>query len=85
MRTNIEIDDKLMSDALRLTGLKTKKEAVELGLRTLVRLRQQEELRRFRGKLQWEGDLNAMRTDSETAPHTKNRTSPPCAIIRAST
>lgn len=63
MRTNIEIDDKLMSDALRLTGLKTKKEAVELGLRTLVRLRQQEELRRFRGKLQWEGDLNAMRTD----------------------
>ena len=63
MRTNIEIDDKLMSDALRLTGLKTKKEAVELGLRTLLRLRQQEELRRFRGKLQWEGDLNAMRTD----------------------
>ena len=63
MRTNIEIDDKLMSDALRLTGLKTKKEAVELGLRTLSRLRQQEEIRRFRGKLQWEGDLNAMRTD----------------------
>ena len=63
MRTNIEIDDKLMSDALRLTGLKTKKEAVELGLRTLLRLRQQEELRRFRGKLQWEGDLSAMRTD----------------------
>ena len=63
MRTNIEIDDKLMSDALRLTGLKTKKEAVELGLRTLLRLRQQEELRRFRGRLQWEGDLNAMRTD----------------------
>lgn len=63
MRTNIEIDDKLMSEALRLTGLKTKKEAVELGLRTLLRLRQQEELRRFRGKLQWDGDLNAMRTD----------------------
>lgn len=63
MRTNIETDDKLMSDALRLTGLKTKKEAVELGLRRLLRLRQQEELRRFRGKLQWEGDLNAMRTD----------------------
>lgn len=63
MRTNIEIDDKLMSDALRLTGLKTKKEAVELGLRTLLRLRQQEELRRLRGKLHWEGDLNAMRTD----------------------
>lgn len=63
MRTNIEIDDKLMKDALRLTGVKTKREAVELGLRTLLRLRQQEEIRRFRGKLAWEGDLSAMRTD----------------------
>ncbi len=63
MRTNIEIDDKLMSDALRLTGLRTKKEVVELGLLTLLRLRQQEEIRRFKGKLQWEGDLDAMRTD----------------------
>lgn len=64
MRTNIEIDDKLMSEALRLTGLKTKKEAVELGLRTLLRLRQQEEIRRYKGKLPWQGDLNEMRTDS---------------------
>jgi Arc/MetJ family transcription regulator len=63
MRTNIVIDDKLMEDALRLTGLKTKREAVELGLRTLLRLRQQEEIRRFRGKLNWQGDLDAMRTD----------------------
>jgi Arc/MetJ family transcription regulator len=63
MRTNIEIDDKLMADTLRVTGVKTKREAVELGLRTLLRLRQQEEIRRFRGKLAWEGDLNAMRTD----------------------
>ena len=63
MRTNIVIDDKLMADAMRLTGLKTKKEAVELGLRTLLRLHQQEEIRRFRGKLDWQGDLNAMRTD----------------------
>ena len=63
MRTNIEIDDKLMNDALRLTGVKTKREAVELGLRTLLRLRQQEEIRRFRCKLTWEGDLKAMRTD----------------------
>lgn len=63
MRTNIEIDDTLMSDALRATGLKTKKEAVELGLRTLLRLRQQEEIRRLRGKLAWEGDLDAMRND----------------------
>jgi len=61
MRTNIEIDDKLMSDALRLTGAKTKKEAVEMGLRTLLRLQQQAQLRQLRGKLQWEGDLEAMR------------------------
>lgn len=63
MRTNIVIDDKLMKDALRATGLKTKREAVELGLRTLLRLRKQEEIRRFRGKLKWQGDLDAMRTD----------------------
>ena len=63
MRTNIVIDDQLMQDTLRATGLKTKREAVELGLRTLLRLRQQEEIRRFRGKLHWEGDLESMRAD----------------------
>jgi Arc/MetJ family transcription regulator len=63
MRTNIVIDDKLMKETLRLTGLKTKREAVELGLRTIVRLRKQEGIRRFRGKLRWRGDLDAMRTD----------------------
>jgi Arc/MetJ family transcription regulator len=63
MRTNIVIDDKLMKETLRLTGLKTKREAVELGLRTVVRLRKQDEIRRFRGKLDWQGDLDAMRTD----------------------
>jgi Arc/MetJ family transcription regulator len=63
MRTNIVIDDKLMKETLRLTGLKTKREAVELGLRTLVRLRKQDEIRRFRGQLAWQGDLEAMRTD----------------------
>jgi Arc/MetJ family transcription regulator len=63
MRTNIEIDDQLMREALRLTGAKTKKEAVELGLRTLLRLRQQEQRRQLRGKLQWDGDLDAMRLD----------------------
>ncbi len=63
MRTNIVIDDKLMKDTLRVTGLKTKREAVELGLRTVLRLRQQEDLRRFRGKVNWQGDLDAMRTD----------------------
>jgi Arc/MetJ family transcription regulator len=63
MRTNIVIDDKLMKETLRLTGLRTKREAVELGLRTIVRLRKQEQIRRFRGKLKWQGDLDAMRSD----------------------
>jgi len=63
VRTNIVIDDKLMRDTLRATGLKTKREAVELGLRTLLRLRRQAKIRRLRGKLHWQGDLNAMRTD----------------------
>jgi len=63
MRTNIVIDDALMNDALRVTGLKTKREAVELGLRTLVQLRQQAEIKRFKGKLDWQGDLDAMRSD----------------------
>jgi Arc/MetJ family transcription regulator len=63
VRTNIVIDDKLMKETLRLTGLRTKREAVELGLRTIVRLRKQEEIRKFRGKLKWQGDLDAMRTD----------------------
>ena len=63
MRTNIVIDDKLMRDALRATGLKTKRDAVELGLRTLLRLKNQEEIRKLRGKLDWRGDLDAMRTD----------------------
>jgi Arc/MetJ family transcription regulator len=63
MRTNIVIDDRLMKETLRATGLKTKRQAVELGLRTLLRLSKQAEIRRFRGKLHWRGDLEAMRSD----------------------
>ncbi len=63
MRTNIVIDDRLMREALRATGLKTKRDAVEEGLRTLVRLQKQEEIRQLRGKLPWRGDLDAMRSD----------------------
>lgn len=66
MRTRIVIDDQLMPDALLATGLRTKREAVELGLRTLLRLRQQEEIRRFRGKLNWQGDLDTMRADNRS-------------------
>jgi len=63
MRTNIEIDDKLMAETLRATGLRTKRAAVELGLRTLLRLRKQAGLRHLRGKIEWRGDLEAMRLD----------------------
>jgi len=64
MRTHIVIDDKLMRDTLRASGLKTKREAVDQALRTFLRLRKQAEIRRLRGKLDWQGDLNAMRSDS---------------------
>lgn len=63
MRTNIVIDDKLMRETLRATGLKTKREAVDLALRTLLRLKRQAKIHQFRGKLPWQGDLNAMRID----------------------
>ena len=63
MRTNIVIDDKLMKDTLKATGLKTKREAVELGLRIVLRLRQQDAIRGLRGKIDWKGDLKAMWRD----------------------
>lgn len=61
MRTNIEIDDGLMAEALKATGLRTKKEAVELGLKALIKLNKQASIRALRGKLKWEGDLEEMR------------------------
>jgi Arc/MetJ family transcription regulator len=63
LRTNIVIDDKLMAEALKATGARTKREVVELGLRTLVQLKRQERIRGFRGKLKWQDDLDRMRTD----------------------
>ena len=63
VRTNIVIDDALMRAALQVTGLKTKREAVEQDLKTLLRLARQEETRSFRGRLDWQGDLEAMRQD----------------------
>ena len=62
MRTNIDIDNKLMNEAIKVSGLKTKKETVELGLKTLVRLKKQEGIKRFRGQLEWTGNLDDMRT-----------------------
>lgn len=61
MRTNIVIDEKLMADALRASGCSTKKEVVEQGLKLLVRRSQQQEIRKLRGKVRWEGDLDEMR------------------------
>jgi len=64
MRTNIVIDAALMDEAMRASGARTKKQAVELGLRALVMLKRQQEIRQLRGKLGWEGDLAAMRLDA---------------------
>lgn len=61
MRTNIVVDAQLMEQALKLSGLKTKKQAVEEGLRLLIAMKKQESIRQFRGKLTWQGDLDAMR------------------------
>lgn len=63
MRTNIDIDDKLLSDAMKATGASTKREVVELGLASLVTLKKQERVKKYRGRLKWEGDLNQMRSD----------------------
>ncbi len=61
MRTSIEIDDKLMNAVLRATGLRTKREVVELALKTLLQIKRQERIRHYRGKLKWEGDLDSLR------------------------
>jgi Arc/MetJ family transcription regulator len=61
MRTNIVIDDELMTKALKASGLRTKKEAVEQGLKLLIRLKSQQGIRELRGKVKWEGDLDEMR------------------------
>lgn len=63
MRTNIVIDDELMKEAMTLSRLKTKKAVVESGLRLLVQIKKQEQIKSLRGKLKWEGDLDAMRLD----------------------
>ena len=63
VRTTIVIDDQLMAEALRLSGARTKKQAVEEGLRLLIRAKVQEKVRRLRGSVRWTGDLDAMRRD----------------------
>ena len=63
MRINVVIDDQLMAEALRATGYATKEEAVEQGLKLLVQLSKQQGLRKLRGKIKWEGDLDDMRSN----------------------
>ena len=63
MRTNIEIDDELMQKVLEVTGIKTKREAVEEGLKLLLRMSAQQKIRELRGKIKWVGDLDEMRRD----------------------
>ena len=63
MRTNIEIDDKLMAEAMKASGARTKREVVERGLEYVLQMSRQAEIRKLRGKIQWEGDLDAMRRD----------------------
>jgi Arc/MetJ family transcription regulator len=61
MKTNIEIDDKVMREAMRSAGAKTKRATVEAGLRLLIRLKRQEQIRHSRGKVEWEGNLEESR------------------------
>jgi Arc/MetJ family transcription regulator len=63
MRTNIEIDDQLMADALKVSGAKTKREAVDIALQFFVRIKRQAGIRDLKGKINWQGDLDAMRRD----------------------
>jgi Arc/MetJ family transcription regulator len=63
LRTNIVIDDQLMDEALAVSGLRTKKDAVEEGLKLLIAMKKQAGIRKHRGRMNWEGDLEAMRTD----------------------
>ena len=64
MKTEIEIDDQLLDDARKLAGLKSNKDIVELALKTLVRLKKQESIRRLRGQLTWDENLDEMRSTS---------------------
>ncbi|MBN1507350.1 MAG: type II toxin-antitoxin system VapB family antitoxin [Sedimentisphaerales bacterium] len=63
MRISVVINDDLMKAALEASGFRTKKQAIEEGLRLLVSARPQENIRSFRGKLRWSGDLDRTRTD----------------------
>jgi Arc/MetJ family transcription regulator len=94
MRTNIELDDELMRQAMKASGKSTKKAVVEEALRLVVQLKRQEGILKWFGKIEWEGDLDAMREGrflnwvqerEEAETETKNKrsaTSPESAVAR---
>ena len=61
MRVNVEIDSDLMDEALRVSGLRTKRQVIEEGLRLLIRAHQEGKIRRLRGKLNWDSSLDTIR------------------------
>ena len=63
MRTNVVIDDSLMNKAKSISGYKTKKQTIEEALKLLIAQKEQSEIRKWRGKLNWEGNLEEMRLD----------------------
>jgi Arc/MetJ family transcription regulator len=63
VRTNVVINDVLMESALKVSGIKTKKDTIEEALKLLVQIKNQENIKGFRGKLKWTGNLDSMRTD----------------------
>ncbi len=65
MRTNIVINDELMESALKIGEFSTKKALVEAALALYIQLRQQANLRQYKGKLAWDGDLNELRQDKK--------------------
>lgn len=69
MRTNVVIDDDLMESALMVSGLRTKKAAIEAGLKLLVQVKSQKKIKAYRGKLTWTGDLGEMRRDETNDSH----------------
>lgn len=62
MRTNIMLDDRLVDEAMRLSGIRTKREVVDTALRAFIRLQRQRAVLGLEGSVAWEGDLDAMRT-----------------------
>lgn len=63
MRTNVVLDDELVAEAMKASGARTKREAIELGLKALLQMRRQAEFKRLKGQVRWVGDLDAMRRD----------------------